>query len=240
MSQNTPQKQPRRNITGILVVDKPTEWTSHDVVAKVRNTFKLKKIGHAGTLDPIATGVLVLLCGKATKSANTFLADEKEYLFTLRCGIETDTQDITGNILNEKEAEPISIENIEKIVSHYRGEIEQLPPMFSAVKVKGTRLYTLGRKGKEIEREPRTITIHSLEIESIEWPVITLRAVCSKGTYVRTLCHDIGKELGCGGCMASLVRLRSGKFTMENAHALDTVLQWTPEQFEALCLPVPM
>jgi tRNA pseudouridine55 synthase len=239
MTQRSHTQQPRRNTTGILIVDKPTGWTSHDVVAKVRSTFRLKKIGHAGTLDPIATGVLVLLCGKATKAAESFLADEKEYRFVMRCGIETDTQDISGTVENEQPVHPLSDKETEDIISEYRGEIQQLPPMFSAVKVNGTRLYKLGRKGKVVEREMRTITIHSLDIESINWPDITLRALCSKGTYVRTLCHDIGKKMGCGACLAALVRLRSGSFCIENAHSLDTVLKWSPEQFDAACLPVP-
>ena len=230
----------RRNIDGVLVVDKPAEWTSHDVVAKVRNFFKLTKLGHAGTLDPVATGVLVLLAGRATKASQFLIADEKEYQFTILLGKTTDTQDITGTVTAEQPVFPaISRELLEKTLDLFRGEIQQIPPMFSAVKVNGTRLYKLGRKGQEIERESRTITIHGLTIESIELPRISVRAECSKGTYIRTLCHDIGLKLGCGGCMESLKRLRSGRYRIDDSYAMQEILAWTADEFESHLFPVP-
>lgn len=234
------QRQPKRRIDGVLVVDKPAEWTSHDVVAKVRNTFRLHKLGHAGTLDPVATGVLVLLSGKATKASQFLIMDEKEYQFEVLLGKKTDTQDITGTVLEEREVPAnLSPDMLETILGAYRGDIQQIPPMYSAVKVSGQRLYKLGRKGQEVEREPRPITIHSLTIESIALPRIRLKVVCSKGTYVRTLCHDIGEQIGCGGCMASLQRLRSGRYTIQDACQLDEILKWTPEEFESHLFPVP-
>lgn len=231
---------PRRHLDGVLVVDKPRDWTSHDVVAKVRGHFRLSKLGHAGTLDPVATGVLVLLAGRATKCAEFLLADEKEYRFVVLCGVTTDTQDITGTVIARVEnpsAPPR--EKIEQVLQAFRGDILQVPPMFSAVKVGGTRLYKLGRKGREVPREPRPITIRELELEQLEWPRLTLRAVCSKGTYVRTLCHDIGQQLGVGGCMESLVRLRSGVYTLDQAFSLPQLLTMTPEHLAACLLPMP-
>jgi tRNA pseudouridine55 synthase len=231
---------PRRAFDGILVVNKPTAWTSHDVVAKIRNFFRLTKLGHAGTLDPIATGVLVLLAGRATRLAEQLLADDKEYRFTIRFGVVTDTQDISGKVLREEAAPaPRTRAEIEAVVAQFRGELQQIPPMFSAVKVGGTRLYKLGRKGTEIEREPRRITIKALDIETCAWPRLTLRATCSKGTYIRTLCHDIGALVGPGGCMESLERLRSGTYTLAQACTMNELLQMTPEAFRARLMPLP-
>lgn len=232
---------PRRKLDGILVIDKPRDWTSHDVVAKLRGHFRLDKLGHAGTLDPVATGVLVLLAGNATKCAEYLIADEKEYRFVILFGVTTDTQDITGTVLSRDEHPPeVSREALEEVLNEFRGDVMQTPPMFSAVKVDGTRLYKLGRKGREVAREPRPITIRELVVEDVSWPRATLRAVCSKGTYVRTLCHDIGQRLGVGGCMESLVRLRSGAYTLEQAHALPQMLTLTPEQLSACMLPIPL
>jgi len=233
-------QNPKLQIDGILVVDKPTDWTSHDVVAKIRNYFKLKKLGHAGTLDPIATGVLVLLSGKATKSSDKLMADEKEYLFTMKFGLSTDTQDITGKTINETEnPSPLSTEAIENILKDFRGEISQIPPMFSAIKIKGKKLYELGRKGIEIERKPKIITIKELGLDSLDWPLATFRAVCSKGTYIRTLCNDIGEKAGCGACMEKLVRLRSGNYSLNQAYQLPEILSWTPDVFKEKVLPIP-
>ena len=231
---------PRRALDGILVVNKPTAWTSHDVVAKIRNFFRLTKLGHAGTLDPIATGVLVLLAGRATKLAEQLLADDKEYRFTIRFGITTDSQDISGKILREEPAPvPRPLAEIEAILPRFRGELLQIPPMFSAVKIDGVRLYKLGRKGTEVAREPRRILIKTLEVQSFAWPCLTLRAVCSKGTYIRTICHDIGAALGPGGCMDSLERLRSGSYTIGQACTMEELLALTPEEFQARLMPLP-
>jgi tRNA pseudouridine55 synthase len=231
---------PRRSIDGILVVDKPRDWTSHDVVAKLRNYFRLAKLGHAGTLDPIATGVLVLLVGRGTKLAEQLLADEKEYRFTARFGLVTDTQDVAGKTLQEDPMPPPRPRaEIEQALLRFHGDIEQTPPMFSAVKINGTRLYKLGRKGAEVERAPRRIRISTLVLEKLAWPRVTLRAVCSKGTYVRTLCHDLGAALGVGGCMESLERLRSGAYAIDQAKTLEHLLALTPEQFANCLLPLP-
>jgi len=234
------QAMPRRAVDGILVVDKPRGWTSHDVVAKLRNRFRLAKLGHAGTLDPIATGVLVLLAGRATKLAEQLLADEKEYRFTTRFGLVTDTQDVSGKTLREDPAAPPRTRaEIEQALARFLGAIEQTPPMFSAVKINGTRLYKLGRKGAEVERAPRPIRISTLVIEELAWPRVTLRAVCSKGTYVRTLCHDLGAVLDVGGCMESLERLRSGAYAIDQARTLESLLALTPEQFQECLIPLP-
>ena len=230
----------RHNLDGILIVDKPREWTSHDVVAKVRNYFRLMKLGHAGTLDPVATGVLVLLAGRATKIAARLLADDKEYRFVLRFGLVTDTQDSTGKVVSDAGDVPArSVAQIEEALASFRGAIMQTPPMFSAVKVDGVRLYKLGRKGQEVERQQRPVQIAELVLESLDWPRATLRAVCSKGTYVRTLCHDIGQQLGMGGCMESLVRLRSGQYRLEQGISMEAVLKLSPEEFKARLLPIP-
>jgi tRNA pseudouridine55 synthase len=239
--QHRPRKRlPRRHVDGILVVDKPQEWTSHDVVAKIRGHFRLHKLGHAGTLDPVATGVLVLLAGRATKTSDHFSSAEKEYRFTARFGVVTDTQDCTGTVLqNDPHPPEHTAAQIEALLDEFRGDILQTPPMFSAVKIDGRRLYKLGRQGKVVEREPRAISIAVLELEDCAWPLVTFRAVCSKGTYVRTLCHDIGARLGTGACMDSLVRLRSGQFSLERAVSLDTVLSWTPDELPSHMLPIP-
>ena len=238
----TNKKNQKNNVTGILICDKPIEWTSHDVVAKIRGNFKLKKIGHAGTLDPIATGVLVLLSGKATKLSNQLISDDKEYRFDILFGTTTDSQDITGKIIKQDENPPErSAEEIEEVLQQFRGEISQLPPMFSAVKINGKRLYKLGREGKTVEREPRIITIKKLALESVAWPRVTIHAVCSKGTYIRTLCNDIGQELTtAGGCMETLVRLRSGDYSIDQSHKIEEIISWSPEEFEKNLLPLPV
>jgi len=233
-------RPPRIALDGILIVDKPVDWTSHDVVAKVRNYFRLAKVGHAGTLDPVATGVLVLLIGRATKLAEKLLSDEKEYRFVARFGLVTDTHDRTGKVAHEEpDSAPRSAAEVEAALGSFRGDISQVPPMFSAVKIEGQRLYKLGRKGKEVKREPRAITIRELVLEKLDWPCATLRAVCSKGTYVRTLCHDLGAVLGPGACMDSLERLRSGQYTIGQAATLPEVLSWPPDVFQQRLLPLP-
>lgn len=243
MTQSRPpldRHAPRNQFDGILVIDKPIDWTSHDVVAKIRNHFRLSKTGHAGTLDPVATGVLVLLVGRATKVAESLLCDEKEYRFVVRFGLVTDTHDRTGKVITDNPSPtPCSVQDIERVLDQFRGEIKQVPPMFSAVKVDGHRLYKLGRKGLEIEREARTITIRELVLENIDWPRATLRAVCSKGTYVRSLCYDIGTALGLGGCMDSLERLRSGAYSITDASTIEDVLKLSPEEFRKKLRPMP-
>lgn len=209
-------------MNGIINVYKEKGFTSHDVVAKLRGILKQRKIGHTGTLDPDAEGVLPVCLGKATKLCDFLTDKDKEYRAVLRLGIETDTQDITGNITDEQEVN-ISEAEAEEAVMSFAGSYAQIPPMYSALKVNGKKLYELAREGKTIEREPRIITIHNIVIEDINLPDITIRVRCSKGTYIRTLCYDIGKKLGCGGCMKSLVRTRSGIFDIEDSLKLDEI-----------------
>ena len=210
---------------GIIVIDKPRDWTSMDVCAKLRGLFHEKRIGHAGTLDPMATGVLPVFVGRATRAVEFASEGDKEYLAGLRLGTVTDTQDTSGRVLEEH---PVSVtrEELEAALVPFRGEIQQLPPMYSAIKVNGKKLYELARKGREVERRPRAITIHSLVVEGQESATdFLIRVRCSKGTYVRTLCHDIGQALGCGGTMYALRRTMAAGFTLEDALPLEQVLQ---------------
>ncbi len=210
-------------MTGILLVDKPENWTSHDVVARLRGVTGEKRIGHSGTLDPMATGLLVVFLGRATRAVQFAEADEKTYIAGLRLGVTTDTQDSTGSVLSRSAAIPDRAE-VEAVTERFRGEIEQIPPMYSAVKKDGKKLYELARKGVEVERKPRRVTISGLEILSGGGDEYTLRVRCSKGTYIRTLCHDIGQTLGCGGCMSALRRTRAGAFSVEQAHPLSELI----------------
>ena len=213
---------------GILVIDKPQDWTSMDVCAKLRGALGERRIGHAGTLDPMATGVLPVFVGRATRAVEFASEGDKEYLAGLRLGTVTDTQDTTGHVLEEHPVQ-VTRQELEAALVPFRGEIQQLPPMYSAIKVNGKKLYELARKGREVERKPRTITIYSLEIEGQESSTdYYLRVRCSKGTYVRTLCHDIGQALGCGGTMFSLRRTMACGFTLADAVPLEQVLQ-TPD-----------
>jgi len=205
------------HLDGILIVNKPAGITSHDVVNFIRRRFNIKRVGHAGTLDPMATGVLVMLLGKATKLSNVFLRDDKEYIAKLYFGKSTDTQDSSGRVIEEKDIQGIDIEDIKKALSDFKGEIYQIPPMVSAIKHKGKKLYQLARLGKTVEREPRKISITNIEILDFKFPELTFRVRCSKGTYVRTLCEDIGKKLGIPSCMSGLTRSASGDFLIEDS-----------------------
>ena len=203
-------------VTGLLLIDKEEDWTSHDVVAKLRSQLRERRIGHAGTLDPMATGLLLVLCGRATRAAEYAEATEKQYLCALRPGIVTDTQDISGNILGESALRPTE-EEFKAVLPRFTGDILQIPPMYSAIKIGGRKLYDIARKGGEVERQPRRISIHSIEYCGESQGDYLLRIRCSKGTYIRTLCHDIGAALGCGAAMASLRREKCGVFDVENA-----------------------
>lgn len=221
---------------GILVIDKPQEWTSHDVVAKLRGLLHVKRIGHAGTLDPMATGVLPVFVGRATRAVEFAAEREKEYIAGLRLGLTTDTQDITGTVLESK---PVSVtrEAVEAALEAFRGPIQQIPPMYSAIKKNGRKLYELARRGQEVERQPRPITIYELELlEQVSPTEFTLRVLCSKGTYVRTLCHDIGQALGCGGTLSALRRTQSAGFSLDQAVTLEQVAAAADPQ--QLLLPV--
>lgn len=224
--------------SGILLVDKPATWTSHDVVNFVRRTFNVKKAGHCGTLDPAATGLLVLVIGHATKLSSRLMDSDKGYAGRMQLGIETDSQDMDGQIVSQKDPGPITEEAIASAFSKFKGELDQTPPMFSATKKDGKKLYELARKGVEVEREPKKITIHALQIEKIEMPFVDFSISCSKGTYVRTICHDIGRQLGCGATLHSLRRTASGAFKVENAHSVDQMRKWSQDELlRALIAP---
>ena len=204
---------------GLINIYKEKGFTSHDVVAKMRGILRMKKIGHTGTLDPDATGVLPVCVGKGTRLCSLLENHDKTYRAVLLLGMETDTQDVTGQILAEK---PVCVteEQVLEVLPAFRGKIMQIPPMYSALKVNGKKLYEYAREGKVIEREARPVEIYELTVEKIDLPRITMTVSCSEGTYIRTLCHDIGQALGCGGCMESLVRTRVGDFHLEQAITL--------------------
>ncbi len=206
---------------GVLNIDKPSGWTSHDVVAKIRSLLKVKRVGHAGTLDPMATGVLPICFGAATKMSATLMSGEKEYGVTLRLGQETDTQDAEGKVLRSCIPPVFSTETIEQTLATFMGTISQMPPIYSAIKIGGVPLYKLARKGLDIEREPRLITIKKLQLLKIDGNDISFNVTCSKGTYVRTICADIGTKLGVYGHAYSIRRLRSGYFSVDTAITLD-------------------
>ena len=211
-------------MNGIVIVDKPEGWTSQDVVSKLRGVFKTRRIGHGGTLDPMATGVLPVFVGRATRGVEFFEHADKTYEAVLRLGMTTDTEDTTGTVLEEK---PVSITQQEflAVLEQFRGRIRQVPPMYSALKVNGQKLYDLARQGKEVERKSREITIFRLECLSFDGNSARLLVHCSKGTYIRTLCKDIGQALGCGGCMAALRRVQAGDYSIENAVTLQELTE---------------
>ena len=211
-------------MNGIVIIDKPQGWTSQDVTARLRRVFNTKRIGHGGTLDPMATGVLPVFVGRATRGVEFFEHAEKTYETVLRLGITTDTEDITGTVLTRCDAF-VTGAQLEQVLQQFRGEIMQVPPMYSALKVNGQKLCDLARKGKEVERKPRPITIHELTLLGMETDGIRLRVRCSKGTYIRTLCKDIGQALGCGGCMAALRRVTAGEYTIEESVPLAELLE---------------
>lgn len=218
-------------MNGIVIIDKPEGWTSQDVVSKLRGVFQTRRIGHGGTLDPMATGVLPVFVGRATRGVEFFEHAEKTYEAVLRLGITTDTEDISGTVLEEKEV-TVTESAFLASLDGFRGEIQQIPPMYSAIKINGQKLCDLARKGREVERKPRTITIHKLECLEFTGNTVRLLVHCSKGTYIRTLCKDIGVALGCGGCMESLRRVSAGEYTIENSVPLaQVVASEHPEQF---------
>ena len=210
-------------MNGIIIIDKPQEWTSNDVVSRLRRVFNTRRIGHGGTLDPMATGVLPVFVGRGTRGVEFFEHAEKVYETTIRFGLTTDTEDITGKTLTETEVS-LTREELEAVLPRFRGDILQVPPMYSAIKVNGQKLYDLARKGREVERQPRPITIHELQLLEFAGNEARLRVRCSKGTYIRTLCKDIGEALGCGGCMAALRRVQAGEYTLEGSIPLRQLL----------------
>ena len=218
-------------MNGIVIVDKPQEWTSQDVTARLRRVFNTRRIGHGGTLDPMATGVLPVFVGRATRGVEFFEHAEKTYEAVLRLGLLTDTEDTSGTVLERREVH-ISETEFSAVLQQFRGKIMQVPPMYSALKVGGQKLCDLARKGKEVERQPRQIEIFELECLEFAGETARLRVRCSKGTYIRTLCKDIGLALGCGGCMQALRRITAGAYTIDEAVPLQELLETQePEKY---------
>ena len=209
-------------MNGILLVDKPADWTSHDVVAKLRGVLGERRMGHSGTLDPMATGLLVVFAGRATRAVSFSENHSKCYEARLRLGLTTDTQDTTGTVLSRCDRRVTRTE-LEAVLPQFRGDILQVPPMYSALKVNGKKLYELAREGIEIERKARTVHFYEISILEVKLPLVRMEVTCSKGTYIRTLCHDIGEKLGCHGCMEQLIRTRVGQFDRNGAHTLDEI-----------------
>lgn len=225
-------------MNGIILIDKPQDWTSHDVVGKLRGILHERRIGHSGTLDPLATGLLVVFVGRATRAVEFAEADSKEYIAGLRLGITTDTQDITGNILSECSVLP-NTDELHAALERFTGDVQQIPPMYSAIKIGGKKLYELARKGETVERKPRNVKIHKLVLTGSESGDYILDVVCSKGTYIRTLCNDIGEALGCGACMSSLRRVKAGVFSIEDAYTIDEIQALADEgQLSTAIIPV--
>ena len=226
-------------MNGIVIIDKPQGWTSQDVTARLRRVFNTRRIGHGGTLDPMATGVLPVFVGRATRGVEFFEHAEKTYEAVIRFGITTDTEDISGTVLTSQKVY-LTEDEFLAVLPRFRGEILQVPPMYSALKINGQKLVDLARKGKEVERQPRPITIHELEMVDFAGETATLRVRCSKGTYIRTLCKDIGEALGCGGCMAALRRVQAGEYTLEGSVPLRQLLDISEagEDVEHLLRPV--
>ncbi len=227
-----------RELEGILLIDKPAGCTSHDVVARLRRTLKIKRIGHAGTLDPMATGLLVVLVGKATKASQFLISVDKEYEGTIFLGRTTNTQDAEGEVMVETPVPPLSDEEIQQHMASFLGDQYQTPPMHSAIKMKGVPLYKLARKGKEVEREPRFIRVSRLEALRVCLPEIDFRVAASKGFYVRTLAHDFGARIGCGGHLSRLRRTRAGDFSLSNATPLEAVEAMSLSEISRILLPV--
>jgi tRNA pseudouridine55 synthase len=218
--------------SGVLLVNKPKDWTSHDVVAFIRSRFNAAKCGHCGTLDPAATGLLVVVLGKFTKLSQKFSGQDKVYEGTILLGTETDSQDMDGNVIRQSDWSGITEQQLRGAFASFVGDIEQVPPMVSAVKKDGARLYELARKGQEVEREPKQISIYSIDVTRVALPYADFTVECSKGTYVRTLCADVGARLGCGAALYRLNRLRSGEFSLDDAVDIETVKQWTQDDLD--------
>ena len=224
---------------GVLLVDKAAGMTSHDVVALVRHRLQIRKVGHCGTLDPIATGLLLLTLGRGTKIQDLLMSEDKEYAGTLTLGATTDTQDRAGQIIQERPVPPLTEENVRAAFEKFRGDFYQLPPMVSAIKQGGVPLYKLARQGKTVEREPRLVHVYSYTIQRIASPDIDFSVACSKGFYVRTYAHDIGEELGCGAHLKELRRTRSGRFRVEGAVTIDELQNSDPVDILGRILTLP-
>ena len=230
------KKLPIRNynkiMEGILIIDKPAGWTSYDVVNFIHRRFKIKKVGHAGTLDPLATGVLIVLLGRYTKLFRKFSSEDKEYNGTLRLGVSTDSQDADGKVIAKKEISSVNRDGLKKAFAKFSGEIEQIPPMVSALRYKGKRLYKLARQGKEVPRKPRKVSIYKFQLTDFNPPDVDFFLSCSKGTYVRTLCHDIGEILGCSGHLLRLRRIKSGDFGLNDSITIEELKKIEQKELE--------
>jgi len=229
---------PPKELDGVLLVDKPADHTSHDVIARLRGKLKMKRIGHAGTLDPMATGVLVVLVGKATRVSQYLMSVDKEYAGTIKLGQVTNTQDAEGEVLETRPVPPLTEAEVLATMKSFVGDQYQTPPMFSAIKIDGVPLYKMARKGEEIEREPRFVRISSFELTRFASPEIDFVLRCSKGTYVRTIAHDFGAKLGCGGHLSALRRTATGKFVIAQCLTLDQIQAMTLPEIEKRLLPV--
>ncbi len=229
---------PPKELEGVLLVDKPTDHTSHDVVARLRGKLKMKRIGHAGTLDPMATGVLVMLVGKATRASQYLMSLDKEYTGTVCLGKVTTTQDAEGEMLETRPVPPLTEAEVRAALASFVGDQYQIPPMYSAIKIDGVPLYKKAREGEEVEREPRFIRVSSFEMTRLALPEIDFVVRCSKGTYVRTLAHDLGQKLGCGGHLSSLRRTATGKFTIDQCLTLDQIQALSLPEIERRLIPV--
>ena len=228
----TDNRRPIFEGDGYILVDKPLEWTSFDVVNFVRSRFNIRKVGHCGTLDPAATGLLVIVFGKFTKLSQILSGDNKSYEARMLIGTETDSYDLDGKVLAENDFSSVTEEQLRDVIMSYVGDIEQVPPMVSALKKGGKKLCDLARKGVEIEREARPITIHSIDITKVDIPYVDFAVCCSKGTYIRSLCYDMGKDLGCGATLAGLRRIASGKFHVMDSVDIGTIKSWEVTEFK--------
>ncbi len=231
---NNPNKHrlPPFDRSGILLVNKPAGWTSHDVVGFVRSRFNVPKVGHCGTLDPAATGLLVVVLGKFTKLSQKFSGENKVYEARIQLGTETDSQDLDGEVIRTAPTDGITEDMLRETFNSFEGDILQVPPMVSAKKKDGERLYDLARKGVEVKRDPVPVTIHSIRVTNIDLPFADFTVDCSKGTYIRTLCADLGAKLGCGACLHSLNRIRSGEFDLADAYDIETMRTWEQPELE--------
>ena len=228
------------HVDGILLVDKPADWTSFDVVNLIRRQFHLDKTGHCGTLDPFATGLLVVLLGKATRLQDTLMAQEKTYCGTLRLGEETETEDLTGKVVRTAPLpESLTLEGLQALADSFLGEGLQRPPMHSAIKVNGQPLYKLARKGQVVERPPRPVSIHAFRLENFRPPEVDFVVECSKGTYIRTLGADLARKAGCGGHLRALRRLRSGDHEVKDAFPVEEIRTWDLEALQGHLSPLP-
>ncbi len=228
----------RQDIDGLLLVDKPAGMTSHDVVDAIRGKFRLKKVGHGGTLDPMATGLLVILLGRGTRLFEQVMSSDKEYLGTMHLGVTTDSHDRDGEVIATGDYLHVSREELQAEMAKWVGDVLQTPPMISAIKKDGVPLYKLARRGREVERKPRLIHVYRFELLDFDPPRARFRLKCTKGTYVRTLCHDVGRGLGCGAFLEELRRTGVGRFTVDEAYSLDRVLDMSIAELERSVIPV--